>query len=123
MIMGIVNVTPDSFSDGGKYFSLESSYKHSIKLLHEGADILDIGGESSRPGARPISVEDELERILPIIKKINRYTKPVEKLPIERIVIPIAIVIPIIPNKFPLLEVSGDERPLNARINKTPEIR
>ncbi len=68
--MGIVNVTPDSFSDGGKYFSLESSFKHSIKLLHEGADILDIGGESSRPGARPISVEDELGRILPLIKKI-----------------------------------------------------
>ena len=59
----------------------------------------------------------------PIIKKINRYIKPVEKLPIERIVTPIAIVIPIIPNKFPLLEVSGDERPLRARINKTPEIR
>ena len=69
--MGIVNVTPDSFSDGGKYFSLESSYQHSTKLLNEGADILDIGGESSRPGAHPISVEDELKRVLPLINKIN----------------------------------------------------
>ena len=59
----------------------------------------------------------------PIIKKIKRYIKPVEKLPIERMVTPIAIAIPMIPNKFPLLEVSGDERPLRARINKTPETR
>ena len=48
--MGIVNVTPDSFSDGGKFFTLESAYKHSVKLIKDGADILDIGGESSRPG-------------------------------------------------------------------------
>ena len=69
--MGIVNVTPDSFSDGGKFYSLESSYKHSVKLLNDGADILDIGGESSRPGAKPISVEEEIERVLPLISKIN----------------------------------------------------
>ena len=69
--MGIVNVTPDSFSDGGKFYSLESSYKHSVKLLKDGADILDIGGESSRPGAKPISVEEEIDRVLPLISKIN----------------------------------------------------
>ena len=69
--MGIVNVTPDSFSDGGKFFSLEASYKHSVKLIKDGADILDIGGESSRPGAKPISVEQEMDRVLPLITKIH----------------------------------------------------
>lgn len=69
--MGIVNVTPDSFSDGGKFFSLEASYKHSVKLIKDGADILDIGGESSRPGAKPISVEQEMNRVLPLISKIH----------------------------------------------------
>ena len=69
--MGIVNVTPDSFSDGGKFYSLESSYKHSVKLLKDGADILDIGGESSRPGAKPISVKEEMDRVLPLISKVS----------------------------------------------------
>ena len=69
--MGIVNVTPDSFSDGGKFYSLEASYRHSVKLLKDGADILDVGGESSRPGAKPISVQQEIDRVLPLITKIN----------------------------------------------------
>ena len=68
--MGIVNVTPDSFSDGGKFFTLESAYKHSINLLKDGADIIDVGGESSRPGSKPISTEQELNRTIPLIKKI-----------------------------------------------------
>ena len=68
--MGIVNVTPDSFSDGGKFFTLESAYKHSINLLKDGADILDVGGESSRPGSKPISTEQELSRTIPLINKI-----------------------------------------------------
>ena len=71
LVMGIVNVTPDSFSDGGKFYSLEASYKHSVRLLKDGADILDIGGESSRPGAKPISVQQEIDRVLPLITKIN----------------------------------------------------
>ena len=70
--MGIINVTPDSFSDGGKYFSKNSAVNHAISLIDDGADILDIGGESSRPGAAPISVKDELNRILPVIKLIRK---------------------------------------------------
>ena len=69
--MGIVNVTPDSFSDGGKYFGIEASLEHSERLLKDGADILDIGGESSRPGAKPVSIEEEMDRVLPLITKIH----------------------------------------------------
>ncbi len=70
--MGIINVTPDSFSDGGKYFTKYSAVNHAMSLINDGADILDIGGESSRPGAAPISVKDELNRILPVIKSIRK---------------------------------------------------
>ena len=69
--MGIVNVTPDSFSDGGNFSHWKHHYKHSEKLLNDGADILDIGGESSRPGAKPISVDQEMDRVLPLIIKIH----------------------------------------------------
>jgi dihydropteroate synthase len=70
LVMGIVNVTPDSFSDGGRYVDAERAIEHARQLLDEGADILDIGGESSRPGAQPVSVEDELSRVLPVIEAI-----------------------------------------------------
>ena len=70
--MGIINVTPDSFSDGGQYFTKKSAVNHAMSLINDGADILDIGGESSRPGAAPISVKDELNRILPVIKLIRK---------------------------------------------------
>jgi len=70
--MGIINVTPDSFSDGGKYFTKNSAVNHAMSLIKDGADILDIGGESSRPGAAPISVKDELNRIIPVIKLIRK---------------------------------------------------
>ncbi len=66
-IMGIVNVTPDSFSDGGKYRTTEAAVRHAEHLLAEGADIIDIGGESSRPGAEPVPVEEEMRRVLPVI--------------------------------------------------------
>ncbi len=69
--MGIVNVTPDSFSDGGKFFTLETAYEHSKKLIDDGADIIDVGGESSRPGSKPVSLEKELERTIPLISKIH----------------------------------------------------
>lgn len=65
--MGIVNVTPDSFSDGGRWFDGAAAIAHGRRLAEEGADILDVGGESSRPGAQPVSVEEELRRILPVI--------------------------------------------------------
>ena len=67
-IMGIVNVTPDSFSDGGKHASTAAAMRHCEKLLADGAHILDIGGESSRPGAAPLPLEDELERVLPVLR-------------------------------------------------------
>lgn len=69
--MGILNVTPDSFSDGGLYFSNKSAVKQALRLQDEGADIIDIGGESTRPGAEKISVEEEIERVIPVIKAIT----------------------------------------------------
>ncbi len=66
-VMGIVNVTPDSFSDGGSHSSTAAAIAHCEQLLAEGADLLDIGGESTRPGARPVSLDDELARVLPVL--------------------------------------------------------
>ncbi len=71
-VMGILNITPDSFHDGGKYFSLESGIKHAETLISEGADIIDVGGESTRPNSEPISVEEELKRVMPVIKEIKK---------------------------------------------------
>jgi dihydropteroate synthase len=67
-VMGIVNVTPDSFSDGGRFSSHSEAVAHGLRLIGEGADILDIGGESTRPGAAPVSEADELSRVLPVIE-------------------------------------------------------
>lgn len=69
-VMGIVNVTPDSFSDGGKYESTEKAVEHAMQLVAEGADILDIGGESTRPGAAPVRLQDELARVIPVIERL-----------------------------------------------------
>ena len=70
LIMGIVNVTPDSFSDGGQHNSTASAIGHAMKLIAEGADILDIGGESTRPGAQDVSVDEELNRVIPVVEKL-----------------------------------------------------
>ncbi len=70
-IMGILNVTPDSFSDGGKYLSFESAIKKAEKMISEGARIIDIGGESTRPGSKGISEEEEIKRILPVVKELS----------------------------------------------------
>jgi dihydropteroate synthase len=70
-VMGIVNVTPDSFSDGGKYASTGLAVAHALQLVAEGADILDIGGESTRPGAIPVTLEDELNRVIPVIQALK----------------------------------------------------
>ena len=72
LIMGILNVTPDSFSDGGKYNNVEEAFSHAKRLKEEGADILDIGGESTRPNHTKISDGEEIERIVPIIEKITK---------------------------------------------------
>ena len=71
LVMGIVNVTPDSFSDGGEFYSSKDAIAHASKLINEGADIIDIGGESTRPGATEISSSDELKRVIPVIQGIR----------------------------------------------------
>ncbi|MDG2454978.1 MAG: dihydropteroate synthase [Bacteroidia bacterium] len=71
-VMGILNVTPDSFSDGGKYDSLDSAMRHAEKMMRDGADILDIGGYSSRPGASEVSLLQELARVIPVVRKAAR---------------------------------------------------
>jgi dihydropteroate synthase len=70
--MGILNVTPDSFSDGGKYLHQEKAVEHALKMVSEGADVIDIGGESTRPGAEPISVDEELARVMPVIEQLRK---------------------------------------------------
>ncbi len=70
-IMGILNITPDSFSDGGEFNSVESSLKQALAMVDEGADIIDIGGESTRPGGAPVSESVEIERVIPIIKTLK----------------------------------------------------
>ena len=72
LVMGILNVTPDSFSDGGKYNNLDSAMKQAEKLISEGADIIDVGGESTRPGHTQITSEEEISRVVPVIEKISK---------------------------------------------------
>lgn len=73
-LMGVVNVTPDSFSDGGRYFDPEMAVAHGLRLASEGADILDIGGESTRPGSLPVTEPEELRRILPVVRTLRKKT-------------------------------------------------
>lgn len=77
LIMGIVNTTPDSFSDGGSYFSSTAALQHCEQLLKDGADILDIGGESTRPGSPAVALQDELARVLPVVRGAVRLGVPV----------------------------------------------
>lgn len=76
-IMGILNVTPDSFSDGGRYHQLDAALRHAEQMLSEGADIIDVGGESTRPGHEQISAEEEIERIVPVIEALKKEFGPV----------------------------------------------
>jgi dihydropteroate synthase len=71
-VMGIVNVTPDSFSDGGKFSQRDQAIAHALKLAEEGADVLDIGGESTRPNATPVGLQEELNRIIPVIEALSK---------------------------------------------------
>jgi dihydropteroate synthase len=73
-VMGIVNVTPDSFSDGGHHADVEAAVAHGLRLAAEGADLLDVGGESTRPGAAPVTLEEELRRVVPVIERLARET-------------------------------------------------
>ena len=72
LVMGIVNVTPDSFSDGGKYLAKDLAVAHGLELEGQGADILDVGGESTRPGAVPVALDEELRRVLPVVETLAR---------------------------------------------------
>jgi dihydropteroate synthase len=74
LVLGIVNVTPDSFSDGGHYASTDQAVAHGLELLRKGADLLDIGGESTRPGAEPVGREEELKRVLPVVQALAAQT-------------------------------------------------
>lgn len=77
LVMGIVNVTPDSFSDGGLHGRLDAALAHALKLLDEGADILDIGGESTRPGAQAVGIQEELDRVLPVMEALQGVGTPI----------------------------------------------
>jgi dihydropteroate synthase len=79
-VMGILNVTPDSFSDGGVFLSCENAIAHARRMVEEGADIIDVGGESTRPGAQPVSARDEMDRVIPVIEALR-----------EKISLPISI--------------------------------
>jgi dihydropteroate synthase len=71
LVMGVLNVTPDSFSDGGEFFSLDRAVAHAVQMIAEGADIIDIGGESTRPGSAFVSEEEELQRVIPVIERLT----------------------------------------------------
>ena len=74
-IMGVLNVTPDSFSDGAKHLSTESAVKHGLQMIAEGASVIDVGGESTRPGAQPVPQEEELRRVIPVIESLRSQTQ------------------------------------------------
>ncbi|MDQ9170257.1 dihydropteroate synthase [Oxalobacteraceae bacterium R-40] len=76
LVMGILNLTPDSFSDGGRYTHLETALSRAEQMIAEGVDIIDIGGESSRPGAVPLTLEEELERVMPVVYALQECGKP-----------------------------------------------
>lgn len=76
-IMAIINITPDSFSDGGQFFDPDAAWFRCLRAIEEGADILDIGGESTRPGAVPVSVEEELRRVVPLVQRLRAHTDTV----------------------------------------------
>lgn len=75
-VMGILNITPDSFSDGGRFFSIDAARRRADQMLEEGVDIIDIGGESTRPGAAALSVDEELERVIPVVEALADCGKP-----------------------------------------------
>ena len=69
-MMGVLNVTPDSFSDGGRYLDHEAAVRHGREMVAEGADVVDVGGESTRPGAEPVAVDEELRRVVPVVEAL-----------------------------------------------------
>jgi dihydropteroate synthase len=77
VVMGVLNVTPDSFSDGGRFLPVEAAVAHGVRLAEEGAAIIDIGGESTRPGAAPVPIDEELRRVVPVVERLRAATQAV----------------------------------------------
>lgn len=77
LVMGVLNVTPDSFSDGGRHLEVDAAVARALEMTSEGADIIDVGGESSRPGAEPVSAAEEMERVIPVIQKLSQHPQVV----------------------------------------------
>jgi dihydropteroate synthase len=77
VVMGVLNVTPDSFSDGGQFFSADAAVAQGVRMAEEGAALIDVGGESTRPGAQAVSLEEELRRVIPVIERLRRATSAV----------------------------------------------
>src|ERR1043165_9694344 len=75
LVMGIVNVTPDSFADGGQFFDAGRAVAHGVELAAQGAEILDVGGESTRPGAQPVGEAEELRRVIPVIEQLTKQVR------------------------------------------------
>ena len=74
LVMGVLNITEDSFSDGGDHFDVDAAVAHGVRLAEEGADILDVGGESTRPGSESVGAEEEIRRVVPVIERLVRET-------------------------------------------------
>ena len=74
LVMGVLNITPDSFSDGGKFFDSEKAVEHGLKMAADGAAIIDVGGESTRPGSDPVSVDQQIQRVVPVIEALCEKT-------------------------------------------------
>jgi dihydropteroate synthase len=77
VVMGVLNVTPDSFSDGGRFLATDVAVAHALRMVEEGADIIDVGGESTRPGAEAVSADEEIQRVLPVIERLREATAAV----------------------------------------------
>lgn len=77
VVMGVLNVTPDSFSDGGRFLALDAAVAHGLRLVEEGAAIIDVGGESTRPGAAPVGVDEEIGRVVPVVERLSRVAPQV----------------------------------------------
>ena len=76
LVMGVLNVTPDSFSDGGHFLEVEAAIAHGVAMAGQGADLLDVGGESTRPGAAPVDVAEELRRVMPVVDGLATAARP-----------------------------------------------
>ena len=80
-VMGVVNVTPDSFSDGGQWFDPDAAVAHGLQLIDEGATVIDVGGESTRPGAEPVPEAEELRRVIPVVEALRRPSPGLDRHP------------------------------------------